>query len=119
MSSSLSLRSSKSNNSLLSSSLSSITTVSSQSNNEQRSLITDSEKWPAPPVEETRLQENIIQDNWRIEKNISLKEQQLNKNSCILKATMTNEQILICDSSSTRSRIIPGKHVSMKVVFHF
>ncbi len=77
------------------------------------------------------------QDNWRIEKNvsmknkifnpiakhcffqISLKNQQANKNTCILKAIMTKEQILICDSSSTRSRIIPGKHVSMKVVFKF
>ncbi len=77
------------------------------------------------------------QDNWRIEKNvsmknqiinpiaryrffqISLKNQQANKNTCILKAIMTKEQILICDSSSTGSRIIPGKHVSMKVVFKF
>ncbi|CAF1139017.1 unnamed protein product [Rotaria sordida] len=121
-----SLRSSKSNNSycLLSSSLSSITTVSSQLDNEvtQRNLISDNEQWPAPPVEETQLQQSNVQDNWQIEKNISLKDQQSNKNRCILKATMTNEQILICDSSSTsstRSQIIPGKHVSMKVVFHF
>ncbi|CAF2718144.1 unnamed protein product [Rotaria sp. Silwood2] len=118
--SSSSLRSSKSNNSycLLSSSFSSITTVSSQSNNEviQQYLITDNEQWPTPPVEEIQLQQNIVQDNCRIEKNVN---QQSNKNGCILKATMTNEQILISDSSSTRSRIISGKHVSMKVVFHF
>ncbi|CAF1352907.1 unnamed protein product [Rotaria magnacalcarata] len=102
-----------------SSSLSSITTVSSQLDHapSKQNSILDSEQWPAPPAEVIQPEQNIVQDTWRIEKKISLKDQQLTKNSCIVKATMTNEQIIISDSSSTRSRIIPGKHITMKVVF--
>jgi hypothetical protein len=62
--------------------------------------------------------ERIIQDHWRIEKNVNMKKPK--SNSCILKVTMTKEQILIHDSSSNQSMIVlPGKHISMKVVFHF
>jgi hypothetical protein len=127
---------SESNNSYRLSS-SSITTVSRQSDNDQRrDSITEDEQWPAPPIEETQSKQSIIQDNWRIEKNVNiqnkishsnevflfqicLKDQRSNKTSCILKATMTKEQILVSDSSSLNSTIIPGKHISMKVVFKF
>ncbi|CAF4367631.1 unnamed protein product [Rotaria socialis] len=110
--------SSKSYNSYRLLSSSSITTVSGQLNHEpsKQNSIIDNEQWPAPPEEEIQPEQNIVQDTWRIEKKISLKDQQLTKNSCIVKATMTNEQIILSDSSSTRSRIIPGKHITMKLV---
>ncbi|CAF0910573.1 unnamed protein product [Adineta ricciae] len=56
--------------------------------------------------------------NCHIEKNVSLQDQPDKKNSCILKAIMTQKQIVISDSSTTRSTIIPNKHLSMKVIFH-
>ena len=49
---------------------------------------------------------------------ISLRDEPRHRNGSILKATMTREHILIQDSSSPRPRTLPGKHVSMKVVFH-
>lgn len=78
-----------------SSSLTSITTIS-----DHRSTTTDEE--------------------CRIEKNISLKDHLPTGNSrCVLRATMTKDQIIVSDSLSNRSTIIPGKHVSMKVVFKY
>ncbi|CAF1058826.1 unnamed protein product [Adineta steineri] len=110
--SSSSLKSSESNNSYRLLSTSSLTTVSSQigNNGTRRNLTTDDEQWPTPPEEENQ--------SWQIEKNISLKNEQLNRNGCVIKAIMTNERIVLYDSSSTQSTIIPGKHISIKVVFN-
>ncbi|UJR10010.1 hypothetical protein I4U23_014233 [Adineta vaga] len=114
-SSSSSLKWSESNDSYRLLPSSSITTVSSQLDcqREQRYLTSDDDsdqQLTFAPVKKSQ--------NCHIEKNISLQNQSLKRNSCILKAIMTKEQIIISDSLTAQSRIIPSKHISMKVVFH-
>ena len=96
-SSSSSLRQLNASNNSYSLASSSLTNVSSLVNNEYPSL---------------------VQNHWRFERQVDLKDHASNKKGSILKATMTRDRILIDDSLSARSTLVFGKHVSMTVVFN-
>ena len=61
---------------------------------------------------------SLVQQHWRFERQVDLKDHTLDRNGSILKATMTRDRILIDDSLSARSTLVFGKHVSMTVVFN-